>query len=253
MASLGLGLSTLLAGCFEMEVEVSISADGSGRQELRIGMTELATATLRQSAVALNAAGDRADPMEIYQRSKAEKLLADQGLVLSEYRTYRERRRDFVEITADFKAASQLNGAGVLGAEAEWYMLPGRNHGGIRLLFFPRGHEAWMAGVEQAKKAPSGLEMGEIERQYFMRQKERMAGFIVKLKLQLPGAVDYCSSNLTHTGERTVEMQVSARDIDTPADLIKALAPRFEVEFDGSGCDMVLDKIEPKIERPGRD
>ncbi len=250
---LALGMCALLSACFEMEVEVKISADGSGRQELTIGMTDLATNTLRQSAIALNAAGDRADPMEIYQRSKAEKLLTEQGLVMSEYRTYRERRRDFVQIAADFKALSQLNGAGVLGAQAEWYMLPGRNDGGIRLLFFPRGHEAWMAALEQAKKTPSLAEMGLVERQYFERQQERMGSFMVKLKLELPGSVDYCSSNLEQTGARRVEMQVNAGDIDNPADLIKAMAPRFEVEFDGSGCEIALDKIDAKIAGPGWD
>jgi hypothetical protein len=110
-----------------------------------------------------------------------------------------------------------------------------------------------MAALEQAKQTPTLAEMGEIERQYFRRQKERMGGFMVKLKLELPGSIDYCSSNLEQTGDRTVEMQVNARDIDNPADLIKAMAPRFEVEFDGSGCEIALDKIDPKIERPGRD
>ena len=47
---------------------------------------------------------------------------------------------------------------------------------------------------------------------------------------------------LAKTGEREVTATITAADIKTPADLVRRLAPRFEVVIDGKGCALPLDK-----------
>ena len=75
----------------------------------------------------------------------------------------------------------------------------------------------------------------------------------VTFRLDLPGDVDYCSTNLTKNGDRQVVATVTAKDIKTPGQLVRALAPRFEVEFDGRGCKFDLDAEEPPLVPRSRD
>ncbi len=242
-----LALTLVLGGCFEMEAKITIEADGSGRQELRLGMTDSAAKALRRSAIALGASGTHSDPMDIYERSKAQALLESQGMVLSDYRTYRERRREFVEIVAEFSSVAQLKSGGILGADAEWYLLPGRNPGGLRLLMFPRGHAAWLAAVEQARVLRAKKHLDPVESQFFRRQKAQMAGLAASLRIELPGSIDYHSANMVKDGDRAVLAELDPGVINSPADLVMALAPRYEVEFDGRGCSMPLDTKEPEL------
>ena len=46
--------------------------------------------------------------------------------------------------------------------------------------------------------------------------------------------------NLERTGEREVTATITAEQIQTPEDLVRRLAPRFEVIFDATGCKLPL-------------
>ena len=63
----------------------------------------------------------------------------------------------------------------------------------------------------------------------------------MRLEIELPGDVLTCSDNLRKIGPRTVAATVEARDIRTPRDLVLAMAPRYEVAFDGRTCTFRVD------------
>ena len=135
-----LALVPVMAGCFELEIGVTLRSDGSGTQELRMGLTDRALDRVRQAAQAVDASGTRPDPLLVYDRKKVSRELEGQGLRVSEYRAFRERQHRFVEVTAEFPGIAQLKSSGLFGGRSEWYVLEGRNRGGLRLVFYPQGH-----------------------------------------------------------------------------------------------------------------
>ncbi|HLQ37508.1 MAG TPA: hypothetical protein VK348_06890, partial [Planctomycetota bacterium] len=61
------------------------------------------------------------------------------------------------------------------------------------------------------------------------------------LRLKLPGKVLVWTRNLEKTGEQEVVAHITAEQIQTPGDLVRRLAPRFEVVLDSTGCSLPLD------------
>ncbi len=246
--TVAVGLLLLMAGCIELEVGVTLEADGSGTQTLHLGVTDRIAQSIRASARALDASGTRADPLLVFDAAKVKKELADQGLVVTHHKSYREGPKQLVDVTAKFANVGQLEASTLFGAGGEWFVLQGRNKGGLRLVYYPRGHQAWKAGREKAKQI--ALQPTAVQKQFFETQKKKLRGLDIALRITLPGDVDYASKNLKVDGKRDVIATVKSSDIQTASDLVKALAPRYEVEFDGRLCKLKVDLADPGIPAP---
>ena len=247
-SSIGLLLLFVLTGCFELELSVVLKPDGSGTQSMHLGMTDRVMQSVRASARALDASATREDPLAVFDGAKVRADLSERGLVVTNHRTYRDGSREFVDVDAEFSTFASLQGSTLFGSSGEWYLLDGRNQGGVRLVFYPRGHAAWLEARDRAAQIatqPTG-----VQEQFFASQKKRLAGFDTSLVIELPGDIDYASANLEVVGQRKVKAAVRATDIATAADLVRALAPRFEVEFDGTTCMIRRDVKDPGMDRP---
>ncbi len=237
-------LLPVLSGCLEVDIEVKVSADGSGTQTLKLGASQQVIAQLNKQAQVALGQNAKHDPLAIFRQAKVTKEFGDQGLVMASYKTYRERRRRWVEWDLEFPSMGKLNRSGVFGGKSEWYSLPGRHRGGIRLVCYPQGFAAYQAATHKAgeiRKTP----MGPVQKHYFRSQKSKVAGLNVKIGFELPGEIRWCSSNLRKTDDKRVEAVIRADDILSPEDLVLALAPRYEIEFDGRGCSINIDGRDP--------
>jgi hypothetical protein len=232
-------LSAALAGCLELEVAVTLAPNGSGEQRFRLGLPER---TLDRLVLAAKATGSR-DPLDVFDERKVRDDIDDDHVDVAEFRAWRERDSRFVEVRATFDRLERLRRSELLGGKCEWFVLTGRNPGGIRVVVYPQGHAAFLAAIDKARALRAEPE--EVQQQFFAAQRERLTGLDVTFRIDLPGDVDYCSTNLRRTGTRQVEGRVRAGDIETAEALVRALAPRFEVEFDGRTCTMDLDADEP--------
>lgn len=247
-AVMAAGFAICLTGCLELELEVELKADGSGTQHMVLGMTDKTVHSVRTSAAALDASGKRTDPLSVFDAKQVTDELESLGLVVKNHRSYREGAREFVDVEAEFQAFKTLQASTLFGAEGEWFALAGRNAGGIRIVYYPRGHDAWLAAKQRA--AELRAQPTAAQKQFFSTQKRKLQGFDVGFRLTLPGDIDYCSSNLTCDGKRAVVASVDAKQIKTAADLVRALAPRYEVEFAGAGTKIPLDRADPGLQAP---
>jgi hypothetical protein len=75
---------------------------------------------------------------------------------------------------------------------------------------------------------------------FFRKKREELTGLDLTLRFQLPGDVLLWTANMEKTGDREVTARITAEQIKTPQDLVRRLAPRFEVVFDAKGCKLPL-------------
>lgn len=73
-----------------------------------------------------------------------------------------------------------------------------------------------------------------------MKRRRQLEGLDLRLRLEVPGEVYLWTKNMKKVGDRTVEARVAATDIVTPEDLVRRLAPRFEVIFDARATALPL-------------
>ncbi len=239
----------LLVACLDLEVEVTLAADGSGQQKVDLRISDRVAESLRQSARALDASGQRPDPMRAFEESQVRREMKARGLDVASYRAEHRRGQRTVAWSVDFPELTRLRGSGLFGGASEWYLLPGRIAGGARLVVYPQGYQRWRTARAQAEALRTRTD--PVQQRVFERKRRSLTNLNVVFRLKLPGDVDYCSSNLRRAGTRTVECRVLARDLQAPADLVMALAPRFEVEFRATGCSLKLDPREPLQAEPG--
>ena len=82
----------------------------------------------------------------------------------------------------------------------------------------------------------------QVLREFFANQKRRLKGLDVKFRLQLPGDVMLKTRNLELVGKREVVAHITAEDLRSPQDLMRRLAPRYQVIFAAGGCSIPLDQ-----------
>jgi hypothetical protein len=70
---------------------------------------------------------------------------------------------------------------------------------------------------------------------FFKSRQSQLTGLNISVCFKLPGDVVVWTRNMKKTGDREVTAQITADQIKTPKDLVRRLAPRFEVIFDARG------------------
>ncbi|MBK8980391.1 MAG: hypothetical protein IPM29_31200 [Planctomycetes bacterium] len=224
-----------LGGCFRLRTVVQLAADGSGRQQLDLAMSAATFERLQLVAQALDGArGGPGDPTRMFDADAIRAELAAAGLRAGEHRCQTQGAERSLAIDATFERFDALRGSPLLGPGAEWFVLAGRNPGNLRIVLYPRGHAAWQQVRERVDEL--ARQPDDLRHQYFDGQRRRLAGLDVELELELPGDVDYASSGVETIAPRTVRWAVRATDLGSAEDVVRALAPRIEVEFDGRTC-----------------
>lgn len=230
--SLALLSCLLLGGCLEIEQTVTLSADGSGSQTVRMVMQKgmLAELAKRQPAARL---GDRGDPQAVFDKEKVGKELTEAGLELTAHKVGAKATKRTVDLTATFKDFATLQKSPLCGSAAEWALAKGPKPGLGKLTLYPQGKIAWEQARLKAKQMKE--QMDPVAETFFKSRQSQLAGLDIKVCFKLPGDVLVWTRNMKKTGDREVTAQITAEQIKTPKDLVRRLAPRFEVIFDARG------------------
>lgn len=222
----------LAGGCFEAEITVTLRADGSGTQKMRLALGETAVGTLRKAVHATEASASRADPLDVFDAKKVRAELEPVGIELVAHRVFEDKQRQSVELTANFGDLGALRRNPLTGgSRATWEFTPGTTPGQVRLVFFPQGEEAWRAA--RAKARELAQESDAVVQHFVQARLQAIEGLDVTFSLELPGDVFAHTANLELTGRRSVRVRTRAADVRSATDLLLRLAPRFEIVF---GC-----------------
>ena len=226
-----------LTSCLEIEQTVTLRADGSGTQAMKLTMTERSLAAARsRSAIDATALSD---PTKIFDARLVRSELTDAGLVCDKISTSAQRRSRTLEVDAEFPGLSALRNSPLSGSGAEWEFAAGKRAGTTVLSFYPRGKAAWKSAREKVAKMPA--DPSDRENEYFAHAKKQMRGLEIRWTLDLPGDVISHSKNLTKPSDRRVSITIDESDIENARDLVLQLAPRFQVVFDSRQCTFTAD------------
>tara|TARA_R110002096_G_scaffold20050_11_gene66898 strand:- start:228 stop:950 length:723 start_codon:yes stop_codon:yes gene_type:complete len=222
----------LLSGCLEIEQTVTLSADGSGTQSVHMVMRQglLAQLAKRQPAAQL---GERGDPQAVFHKEKVGKELLEAGLALSSHKVASKAGKRMVDLTATFKDFATLQKSPLCGSSAEWALTKGPKPGLGKLTLYPQGKVAWEQARLKAKQMKE--QMDPVAEAFFKSRQSQLKGLDIVVRFKLPGNVLVWTRNMEKVGDREVVAQITAEQIKTPKDLVRRLAPRFEVIFDARG------------------
>ena len=229
----------LLTSCLQLEQTVTIHADGSGTQAVKMTIPERVIEVLQQQASAHNSLRKAPDMTAVFHRSKVEKELAAIGLKLTEHKVVDARLGRRAALAARFENLDQLRKSPLGGSRADWIFTKGPLKDTIQLAYYPQGRAAWVAAqqkVLELQKKPND----ETLRSFFAKQKAQLKGLDISVTINLPGTVLMAYGDLRETGLTQVRARVKGVEIKTPKDLILALAPRYQVVFDGRDCKLPL-------------
>ena len=73
---------------------------------------------------------------------------------------------------------------------------------------------------------------------FFRKNRDKLKGLDVAFRFELPGDAIAWTKNMEKPSDRVVVARMSADQIKTPVDLVRRLAPRFEVIFDARGAQL---------------
>lgn len=227
----------VLAGCLEMEQTVTIAADGSGVQQMKMAMRE---STLNEMVRASAAAqlGSAPNPKAVFDKELVGRELQAAGLELKSHTSKLDGGRRSVELSAAFANFAGLQKSPLGGSAAEWVLGPGPKEGTAKLTLYPQGKAAWTEA--RAKAESMTKELDAVAADFFRKKQEALGGLDLTLRFQVPGDVLVWTANMEKTGDREVTARITAEQIKTPQDLVRRLAPRFEVIFDATGCKLPL-------------
>ena len=222
----------MLGSCLEIEQTVTLAADGSGTQVVHMTVREslLNDLARRQPAARLGAGGD---PSAVFDEERVRRELTEAGLELTGHVVERGEGVRTVDMVASFAAFDELRKSPLCGSAAEWVIGAGPRKGTAKLTLYPQGKEAWQQARRKAEQMDD--ELDPVLLQFFRKQRARLAGLDVVVRFRLPGDVYLWTRNMERTGPREVTARVTAAQIKTPEDLVRRLAPRFEVIFDARG------------------
>lgn len=233
--------SGLLAGCLQIEQTVTIDTDGSGTQAVRMTVPDRVIEALQAQASAHNHLRKAPDMTAVFERAKVEKELVAAGLKLTEHRVVEARRGRRAVLAARFENPQQLGKSPLGGGRADWVFEAGPLKDTIQLSYFPLGRAAWVEAqkkVQELDKKPND----PVLQSFFARQREQLEGLDMSVTINLPGTVLMVYGQLKETGLKQIRARVRAADIQKPRDLVLALAPRYQVVFDGRGLKLPLEK-----------
>jgi hypothetical protein len=222
-----------LAGCLQLEQTVTLGADGAGTQELTLTLPASTFAELKRAAAA-NQGGVAADPQALFTAATVRQELAGAGLELSAHDVQERDGARTVKLQARFASPEVLRKSPLAGSAAEWTFAPGPSPGTVEVTLWPQGRQAWIDA--RAKADAMRTAKDAVAGEFFERRRAQLEGLDVTLRLCLPGKVLRCTRNLDVTGECEVTARITAAQIRTPEDLVRRLAPRFQVVFDAGGC-----------------
>ncbi|MEZ5966676.1 MAG: hypothetical protein R3F56_22755 [Planctomycetota bacterium] len=221
----------LVAGCFEADTTITLHADGSGTQKMRLALGDAALRSLRNAAQVAEASASRVDPLDVYDEKKVRAELSETGVELVSHRVSESERQRCVELAVKFPDLAALRRNPLAGgSRATWQLSGGARPEQVRLVYYPQGIDAWRAARDKAREL--AREPDEIVRHFVESRLRAVDGLDVALTLELPGDVVAHTANLQLTGPRTVRVQTRASDISSATALLVRLAPRFEVVFE---------------------
>ncbi|MEC7583792.1 MAG: hypothetical protein VYE77_05700 [Planctomycetota bacterium] len=220
-------------GCLEMDQTITIAKDGSGTQEV-VMVLPAETMDEVKRAASVNHIGARIDPGALFDKETVGKELAAAGLELKQHETESLEQGRKVSMTVGFASCEELSQSPLVGSMAEWDFAPGPVKDSIELSFYPQGRLAWGQARAQAAKMKGTLD--PVAADYFQKRRQQLNGLDVTLRFRLPGAVLRYTRNMEQTGLNEVTATVTSAQIRTPEDLVRRLAPRYQVVFVSKDC-----------------
>jgi hypothetical protein len=227
---------SFLPACLEMEQTITLGADGSGKQTLRMAVRESTLSDLERASPA--AATGAGFATAVFDKETVGKELAAAGLGLESHKAERKGQKRTVDLVATFPDFATLQQSPLVGSAAQWEIAAGPQPDTVKLTLYPQGKQAWTDA--RAKAETMAKEMDAVAEAFFRKKQTELAGLDLLIRFQLPGDVYLHTANLEKTGPREVTARITAEQIKTPQDLVRRLAPRFEVVFDGKGCKLPL-------------
>lgn len=224
-------------GCLEMEQTVTLGADGSGRQAVVLTLADATVAELQKVSRGAQL-GSALDAGAVFDGDLVGAELRQAGLELVRHTTRKDRGRRTVDLEASFRDFASLQKSPLCGSGAEWVLAAGPREGTAKLTLYPQGKSAWTEARAKAEKLDASTD--PVAADFFRKRQQSLAGLDVMVRLRVPGDVLVWTRNLEKTGDREVTARIRAEQLRTPEDLIRWLAPRFEVIFDATGCKLPL-------------
>jgi hypothetical protein len=225
------------SGCLELEQTVTLSADGSGRQALVMTVADTTLTALQKTAAAAQL-GAAPNVAAVFDRDLVGAELRQAGLEVTRHTTRQADGRRTVDLEASFPDFAALQRSPLCGTAAEWVLAPGPRAGTAKLTLYPQGKAAWTDARARAESLATSSD--PIATDFFRKRQQQLAGLDLVVRLRLPGDVLVWTRNLDKTGDREVTARIAAEQLRTPEDLIRWLAPRFEVIFDATGCKLPI-------------
>jgi len=230
-------LLALCSGCLEMEQTVTLAADGSGRQAIVLTIADATLAEIQKVSPAAQLGG-AANAAAVFDDELVGGELRQAGLELVRHATRQTPGRRTVDLEASFPDFAALQRSPLCGTGAQWVLAAGPRPGTAKLTLYPQGKSAWTEARAKAEKMDASTD--PVAADFFRKRQQSLAGLDVAIRLRLPGDVLVWTRNLDKTGDREVTARITADKLRTPEDLVRWLAPRFEVIFDAKDCKLPL-------------
>jgi leucyl aminopeptidase (aminopeptidase T) len=226
----------VLGGCLELEHTVTLAANGSGKQVVRMTIRDSTIADVERAKAATEGAAGAGKVL--FDKELVARELTAAGLALESHNVQRKERQRTVDLAATFPTFAVLQKSPLAGSRAEWVLAAGPKEGTAKLTLYPQGKAAWTEARARAEAMQEKAD--EVADAFFRKKQQELAGLDLTVRFQLPGDVLVWTANMEKTGAREVTARITADQIKTPQDLVRRLAPRYEVVFDSTGCSLPL-------------
>jgi hypothetical protein len=174
----------------------------------------------------------------LFDKEQVERELTTAGLTLESHATKRKADQRTVDLAASFPSFAVLQKSPLAGSRAEWTLAAGPKAGTAKLTLYPQGKAAWTEARAKAEAMQGTTDA--VAEAFFRKKQQELAGLDLTVRFQVPGDVLVWTANMEKTDAREVTARITADQIKTPQDLVRRLAPRYEVVFDSTGCSLPL-------------
>lgn len=219
----------LLCGCLEIEQTITIKADGSGTQTVKMDLRDNLIKELRQRQPAARL-GESGDPTAVFYEQKVRSELTVAGLELKSHKVEQKDGHRKVDLTASFADFETLRKSPLCGSSAEWELVEGPKQGLAKLTLYPQGKIAWQQARARAAKMQD--ELDPVAEEFFRKRQAQLKGLDIAFRFRVPGKVLVWTKNMEKVSDHEVLARVTSAQIKTPKDLVRRLAPRYELIFD---------------------